>query len=110
MSRKTVIPGRKVLPPAFTYTQARVAGISAERLYAYRDRCPACNVPLHLGTLESGLITCLEGHRFSVPGAGLSPDDPASHLDPFPLLDEGGAVRVALASDHREPNPQPTFG
>ena len=38
MSRKTVIPGRKALPPAFTYTQARAAGISAERLYAYRAK------------------------------------------------------------------------
>jgi predicted transcriptional regulator of viral defense system len=36
MSRKATIPGRKALPPAFTYTQARAAGISAERLYAYR--------------------------------------------------------------------------
>ena len=36
MGRKTAIPGRKALPPAFTYTQARAAGISAERLYAYR--------------------------------------------------------------------------
>lgn len=38
MSRKTVIPGRKALPPTFTYTQARAAGISAERLYAYRAK------------------------------------------------------------------------
>jgi Transcriptional regulator, AbiEi antitoxin len=38
MSRKAVIPGRKALPPAFTYTQARAAGISAERLYAYRAK------------------------------------------------------------------------
>jgi predicted transcriptional regulator of viral defense system len=38
MSRKAVIPGRKALPPAFTYTQARAAGISAERLYAYRTQ------------------------------------------------------------------------
>jgi predicted transcriptional regulator of viral defense system len=38
MSRKTVIPGRKELPPAFTYTQARAAGISAERLYTYRAK------------------------------------------------------------------------
>jgi predicted transcriptional regulator of viral defense system len=36
MSRKANIPGRKALPPAFTYTQARAAGLSAERLYAYR--------------------------------------------------------------------------
>lgn len=38
MSRRATIPGRKVLPSAFTYTQARAAGISAERLYAYRSQ------------------------------------------------------------------------
>ena len=38
MSRKAIIPRRKALPPAFTYTQARAAGISAERLYAYRSQ------------------------------------------------------------------------
>ena len=38
MNRKTPIPGREALPAAFTYTQARAAGISAERLYAYRAK------------------------------------------------------------------------
>jgi len=38
MSRRTIIPERRALPPAFTYTQARAAGISAERLYAYRNQ------------------------------------------------------------------------
>src|SRR5215813_11612281 len=38
MGRKAIIPGRKALPSAFTYTQARAAGISAERLYAYRAK------------------------------------------------------------------------
>ena len=38
MNRKAPIPGREALPPAFTYTQARDAGISAERLYAYRAK------------------------------------------------------------------------
>jgi len=38
MSHKAVIKGRKALPPAFTYSQAMAAGISAERLYAYRDQ------------------------------------------------------------------------
>lgn len=37
MSRKPVILERKALPAAFTYTQARAAGLSAERLYAYRS-------------------------------------------------------------------------
>lgn len=38
MSKKVPISGRQALPAAFTYTQARAAGISAERLYAYRDQ------------------------------------------------------------------------
>lgn len=79
------------------------------RHYAYRDRCPACNVPLHLGALESGMITCLEGHRFSVPDAGRSPDEPALHLDPFPLIEENGAIKVALASEATEPKPEPAI-
>jgi hypothetical protein len=38
MSKKAPIPGRQTLPAAFTYTQAKAAGISAERLYASRDQ------------------------------------------------------------------------
>ena len=38
MNRKTIIPGREALPSVFTYSKARAAGISAERLYAYRNR------------------------------------------------------------------------
>jgi predicted transcriptional regulator of viral defense system len=38
MTKKSVISVRKALPAAFTYSQARAAGISAERLYAYRDQ------------------------------------------------------------------------
>jgi Fe-S cluster biogenesis protein NfuA/nitrite reductase/ring-hydroxylating ferredoxin subunit len=78
------------------------------RLYAYRDRCPACNVPLHLGALHESALICAEGHRFSVPDAGRSLDDPALHLDPFPLIEEDGAVKVALASD-RSPMPEPAI-
>lgn len=37
MSRKPSVPGRDVLHSVFTYSEARDAGISAERLYAYRS-------------------------------------------------------------------------
>ena len=37
VNRKATIPGRKDLPSVFTYSKARAAGISAERLYAYRN-------------------------------------------------------------------------
>lgn len=78
------------------------------KLYAYRDRCPACNVPLHLGTVEVGMVSCLEGHRYSVPDAGRSPDSPALHLDPFPLIEEQGAIKVALSSEQGNPQSEPT--
>src|SRR5579862_592044 len=38
MGAKATIPGRAALPQVFTYTSARAAGISAERLYAYRSQ------------------------------------------------------------------------
>lgn len=37
MRPKSAIPGSETLPEVFTYTNARAAGISAERLYAYRN-------------------------------------------------------------------------
>jgi Fe-S cluster biogenesis protein NfuA/nitrite reductase/ring-hydroxylating ferredoxin subunit len=76
------------------------------RLYGYRDRCPSCNIPLHLGSLENGLLTCGEGHRFGVLEAGRSPDDPAVHIEPFPLIDENGAIKVALSTERSEPEPE----
>jgi Fe-S cluster biogenesis protein NfuA/nitrite reductase/ring-hydroxylating ferredoxin subunit len=77
---------------------------AATRLYAYRDRCPACNLPLHLGTLEAGILACRAGHRFSVQNAGLSPDDPHQYLEPIPLVLNDGAVQVALASEKQAPS------
>jgi Fe-S cluster biogenesis protein NfuA/nitrite reductase/ring-hydroxylating ferredoxin subunit len=79
------------------------------RLYGYRDRCPSCNIPLHLGSLESGLLTCTEGHRFSVPDAGRSLDDPSKHIEPFPLIDENGAIKVALSTERSESETEPAI-
>ncbi len=70
---------------------------SGGRLYAYRDHCPACNLPLHLGELHGGVVTCSLGHHFDVHLAGESPNDPTLHLDPLPLLERDGVVKVALA-------------
>ena len=68
----------------------------SDRLYAFRDHCPACNLPLHLGEIQGGLIVCSLGHLFDPRLAGASPDDPALHLDPLPLLSQEGVVKVAL--------------
>ena len=69
----------------------------ADRLYAYRDRCPGCNMPLHLGTLRDGVLSCAKGHHFDAEHAGAGLDESAKlHLEPVPLLDKGGEVKVAL--------------
>ncbi len=68
------------------------------RLYAYRDRCPACNMPLHLGILDRTLLSCRAGHRYDVQRAGRALNSANLHLDPFPLLDNGDTVKVALPS------------
>jgi hypothetical protein len=36
-------------------------------------------------------------HKFNIKKAGESPNDPDIHLDPFPLLNENGQVKVAVA-------------
>jgi Fe-S cluster biogenesis protein NfuA/nitrite reductase/ring-hydroxylating ferredoxin subunit len=69
------------------------------QLYAYRDRCPACNLPLHLGALADGILSCRAGHRFSVRNAGLSPDDSHLFLEPVPLVAGGESVEVALPAE-----------
>jgi Fe-S cluster biogenesis protein NfuA/nitrite reductase/ring-hydroxylating ferredoxin subunit len=70
----------------------------ATRLYAYRDRCPGCNMPLHLGTLRDGVLSCADGHHhFDAEHAGAGLDESAAlHLEPVPLLDKGGEIKVAL--------------
>lgn len=98
------------LMPVQTPGPALVICKADRELYAYRDRCPACNLPLHLGTFSDGLLSCRAGHRYNVRLAGRSVDRADLHLDPFPLLVEGGVARVALhvAGDPRgAPLPSP---
>jgi Fe-S cluster biogenesis protein NfuA/nitrite reductase/ring-hydroxylating ferredoxin subunit len=67
-------------------------------LYAYRNNCPACNMPFDAGALEAGFLRCPLGHRYDVQHAGRCAEIPSAHLDPFPLLLQEGVVRVALTS------------
>ena len=69
-------------------------------LYAYRDRCPVCNLPMHLGTLEAGVLSCRAGHRFSVQEAGISADGGSQHLEPIPLVARNGSVEVSLSREN----------
>jgi Fe-S cluster biogenesis protein NfuA/nitrite reductase/ring-hydroxylating ferredoxin subunit len=70
-----------------------------ETFYAYRNRCPACNMPFDAGTLDGGLLSCSLGHHYDLLHAGRCAEIPSAHLDPFPLLAEDGVVKVALTRE-----------
>jgi Fe-S cluster biogenesis protein NfuA/nitrite reductase/ring-hydroxylating ferredoxin subunit len=65
-------------------------------LFGYRNRCPACSASLEGAVLESTSLTCRSGHHFNVQRAGLCPDNPEMHLEPFPLLAANGKVRISV--------------
>src|SRR6202011_1152434 len=67
-----------------------------ETFYAYRNRCPACNMPFDAGTLKGDFLSCSLGHRYDLRHAGRCAEIPTAHLDPFPLLAQEGIVKVAL--------------
>jgi nitrite reductase/ring-hydroxylating ferredoxin subunit len=68
-------------------------------VYAYRPECPACHAALPDGALDGADLVCAAcGVRYDTRLAGRCLDDPELHLDPVPLLEDGGGmVRVALA-------------
>jgi Fe-S cluster biogenesis protein NfuA/nitrite reductase/ring-hydroxylating ferredoxin subunit len=68
-------------------------------LYAYRNRCPACNMPLDTGSFEGGFLSCALNHRYDVVHAGRCAAIPSAHLDPLPLLVQENVVKVALTKE-----------
>lgn len=66
------------------------------QLYAYRNLCPACDRSFSNGSLAETILACQMGHRYDVQLAGKCTDDPEIHLDPFPLLEENGVVKVSV--------------
>ncbi|MFI0961689.1 NifU family protein [Streptomyces sp. NPDC021080] len=67
------------------------------QLYAYRDPCPLCAAGLAPAVLDGELLRCAGcGAAFDVRRAGRGD---AGHLDPVPLLEEDGSVRVALPGE-----------
>lgn len=67
--------------------------------YAYRNRCPACNMPFDTGSFEGIFLSCALNHRYDVVHAGRSAEIPSAHLDPLPLLVEENVVKVALTKE-----------
>ncbi|KOV60514.1 NifU family protein [Streptomyces sp. MMG1121] len=63
-------------------------------LYAYRDRCPGCGTRLAEAALAGDLLRCAGcAAEYDVRHAGTGT---RGHLEPLPLLEDAGAVRVAL--------------
>ena len=66
-------------------------------LYAYRNNCPTCNMPLSAGIVDGGWLRCSRGHQYDVRHAGRCLENPNVHLDPFPLLVRNDVVKVAVS-------------
>jgi Fe-S cluster biogenesis protein NfuA/nitrite reductase/ring-hydroxylating ferredoxin subunit len=77
---------------------ARIAFcVAGSDLYAYLDRCPGCGDSLDGAAVDADALACPGcGKRYDVRRAGRCLDDPAVHLDPVPLLAQGGTVKVAV--------------
>jgi Fe-S cluster biogenesis protein NfuA/nitrite reductase/ring-hydroxylating ferredoxin subunit len=68
-----------------------------ESLYAYGSVCARCGASLESSTLESAAIVCAEcQEHFEITAAGRGRGEPVVHLEPFPLLMEGGRAMVAV--------------
>ena len=68
-----------------------------EQLYAYRSACPACASALDSATVDGPVLRCsVCGAAYDLPRAGRSLDGNSSHLDPLPLVEDGGEVRIAV--------------
>jgi Fe-S cluster biogenesis protein NfuA/nitrite reductase/ring-hydroxylating ferredoxin subunit len=67
--------------------------------YAYADRCPRCGDSFDGAPAQSAVLACPGcGLRFEVRRAGRCLDAPELHLEPVPLLEKAGQVRVAAAA------------
>jgi nitrite reductase/ring-hydroxylating ferredoxin subunit len=89
---------------------------TGEDLYAYRDYCPRCTGSLAGATLHRsasaeaggsllGCPTC-RGH-FDVRHGGTCLEDKDLHLDPRPLLVQGGVLCVAVPGEQESAGPLP---
>ncbi|HEV7898435.1 MAG TPA: NifU family protein [Planosporangium sp.] len=68
-----------------------------DSLLAYRDGCPACGSSLVDGVLAGDRLACpacATGYDVRRAGRG----DDGTHLEPLPLLVEGGEVRIAMTA------------
>jgi Fe-S cluster biogenesis protein NfuA/nitrite reductase/ring-hydroxylating ferredoxin subunit len=65
-------------------------------LYAYRNICPACGLPLVEGVMEKNHLGCKHGHQYDVLCAGRGLEDSNIHLTPLPLLLQGNTAKIFM--------------
>jgi Fe-S cluster biogenesis protein NfuA/nitrite reductase/ring-hydroxylating ferredoxin subunit len=69
------------------------------QLYAYRSSCPGCGSALDAASVDGPVLRCADcGAAYDLPRAGRSLDGNATHLDPLPLVEDGGEVRIAVSA------------
>ncbi len=79
-------------------TKLIVCRVGAQ-LYAYRSVCPGCASALDGASVDGAVLRCAVCNAaYDLPRAGRSLDGNASHLDPLPLIEEGGEVRIAVGA------------
>jgi Fe-S cluster biogenesis protein NfuA/nitrite reductase/ring-hydroxylating ferredoxin subunit len=68
-------------------------------LYAYRNSCASCGSLLDQSHLEAEQLTCAVcGQAYNVRLAGRSIQGATLHLQPLPLLQQNGSLRIATSS------------
>lgn len=94
---RALAPGR-VGPLEIEGTKLIVCRVESQ-LYAYRSSCPGCASALDGASVEGPVLRCAVcAAAYDLPRAGRSLDGNTTHLDPLPLIEEGGEVRIAVAA------------
>ncbi|MGH4008797.1 MAG: NifU family protein [Pseudonocardiaceae bacterium] len=93
----------RVVPTLVGATAAVVCNVGGS-LYAYADRCPLCGSGLTGAELVGALLACPGcAQRYDVVragrGLGGAGEAAKAHLDPLPLLSEGGGIRIAVPAE-----------
>ncbi len=65
--------------------------------YAYGGECPGCRNSMASATLKGSTLSCRHcGNNYDIMRAGRCLDQPNIHMEPYPLLEQAGKVRIAL--------------
>ncbi|MEO7429961.1 MAG: NifU family protein [Acidimicrobiales bacterium] len=94
---RALAPGR-IGPLEIDGSKIIVCRVGAQ-LYAYRSSCPSCASALDAASVDGPVLRCgVCAAAYDLPRAGRSLDGNATHLDPLPLVEDGGEVRIAVTA------------